>query len=259
MLCPKILCVHFSFLQSYETDAICYFSIYQKRRVRRRIKETLKVRSDFEWTKPKSAFLNFAVLPNVPEHKSIFTKQEQHVVFQNILLSSCCLCVHLASHDISPGPKISLSHRVCCAGGWGKGRKIECWFSGFFPFSKRHCLPGEIINQNKSHGRGWLTRWILHMVSEGRRTEHIIRHLWHLLLLAKWREEQFKHGGCMHWPWGWAEHKKNFEERQNVRSVWSEVSDATGSILLCSLLLVKVYESALWVWPHPLSFVHCNI
>lgn len=107
-------------------------------------------------------------------------------LFQNIVQGSCCPCVVLASHGISPVLKSDLHTGFAASGGQGRSKNAA---SELLSLSHKSLLPWGLISQSKSSSHGWLTSWILHMVSEGRGTEHIIRHLWHLLLLAKWGEQ----------------------------------------------------------------------
>lgn len=118
-------------------------------------------------------------------------------LFQNIIQGSCCPCVVLASHDISPVLKSHLHTGFAASGGQGRSENAA---SELLYRSHKSLFPWGLISQSKSPDHGWHMSWILHMVSEGRGMEHIIRHLWHLLLLAKWGEQSECEGYV---PWLW--------------------------------------------------------
>lgn len=210
--------------------------------MRQRTKETLKVRCGFEWIKPRSASLNSAVLPNVPEHKSMFTRQEQHVAVSEYsseqLLSLCCL--NSPWHFTCP--QISSSHIVCCAvDGWrAENRMLVLKHLSLF---HKTLLPWGLINQNKSHGHGWLVSWILYLVSEGKRTELILStydicYCWlngeknnlNMRVICTDPEDEQSRKRILQQgrKWGWCDRKCQMPQ---------------GPFLLCSLLLEKV----LWI------------
>lgn len=62
--------------------------------------------------------------------------------------------------------------------------------------------------------------WILPVVSEGRGTEHILGHLWHLLLLAKWGEQPKCEG---HVPWLWV-------RPECEKNLWSKTRSKRGVV-----------------------------
>lgn len=85
-------------------------------------------------------------------------------LFQNIVQGSCCLRVVLASHGISPVLKSHLHMGFAASGGQGRSENAV---SELLSLSHKSLLPWGLISQSKSPGHGWLTSWILHMVSEG--------------------------------------------------------------------------------------------
>lgn len=116
---------------------------------------------------------------------------------------------HLSSNLIFTG--------FAASGGQGRSENAA---SELLSLAHKSLLPWGLFSQSKSPGHGWLMSWILHVVSEGRGTEHIFGHLWHLLLLAKWREQP-KCEGYVSWLWVRPECEKN---------LWSKTRSKFGVV-----------------------------
>lgn len=116
---------------------------------------------------------------------------------------------HLSSNLIFTG--------FAASGGQGRSENAA---SELLSLSHKSLLPWGLFSQSKSLGHGWLMSWILHVASEGRGTEHILGHLWHLLLLAKWGEQP-KCEGYVPWLWVRPECEKN---------LWSKTRSKLGVV-----------------------------
>lgn len=112
---------------------------------------------------------------------------------------------HLSSNLIFTG--------FAASGGQGRSENAA---SELLSLAHKSLLPWGLFSQSKSPGHGWLMSWILHVVSEGRGTEHILGHLWHLLLLAKWGEQP-KCEGYVPWLWVRPECEKNLWSKTRSR------------------------------------------